>query len=59
MLLMYVGGTIHNGDLSIDVIKPISFLEELSMILDYINILIESECVPSVLFIYQLFIPIH
>ena len=38
MFLVSVGGTIHNANLSVDVVKPVSFLEELSMVLDYFNI---------------------
>ena len=38
-----VGGTIHNANLTVDVVKPVSFLEELSMVLDYFNILLESD----------------
>lgn len=56
MFLVSVGGTIHNANLSVDVVKPVSFLEELSMVLDYFNILLESEFVLRVFF-YQLAIP--
>ena len=53
MFLVSVGGTIHNASLSVDVVKPVSFLEELSMVLDYFNILLESEFALRVFF-YQL-----
>lgn len=49
MFLVSVGGTIHNANLTVDVVKPVSFLEELSMVLDYFNILLESEYASSVL----------
>ena len=51
MFLVSVGGTIHNANLSVDVVKPVSFLEELSMVLDYFNILLESEFALRVFFL--------
>lgn len=59
MFPVSVGGTIHNANLTVDVVKPVSFLEELSMVLDYFNILLESEFVSSVLLTNQLFLPIQ
>ena len=39
---LHIGGSIHNSNLTVDVVKPVSFLEEIALVLDHFDILLES-----------------